>query len=81
MHTSKVVIDWFKEQNIKILEWPSLSPDLNIIENMWGELSRRVYGHGKQYSSKSELKAAIIDNWDEIGKDYVQNLCKKKLFL
>lgn len=49
-----------------MLDWPSKSPDLNPIENLWAILSRRVYPNGKQYDSVALLKAALFEAWEAI---------------
>jgi transposase len=53
--------------------WPPFSPDLNPIENLWGELSRLVYGNGKTYDNLIDLKNSITENWELISERY----CKK----
>ena len=34
-HHSKLVSDFLKTKNIKMLDWPGNSLDLNLIENLW----------------------------------------------
>lgn len=74
IHTAKVVNEWFLHNNIRTIQWPANSPDLNIMENLWGILSREVYSGGKQYCNINELRIAIEDNWRKIDQLTIKNL-------
>ncbi|KAE9098573.1 hypothetical protein PF010_g15505 [Phytophthora fragariae] len=65
-HRSKRTKEFFAEEDIKVLDWPSKSSDLNPIENLWSIMSRRVYPNGKQYDSMPQLKAALFEAWNSI---------------
>lgn len=74
IHKGSLVTTWFTEKNIKVLDWPALSPDLNPIENLWGILARAVYGGRKQYTTVSELKSSIKKAWTDIEQSKLENL-------
>lgn len=52
----------------------TLFTDLNIIENVWAWLSRKVYEAGRQFEDKDALIDAIRDAWSKISLDYLKKL-------
>lgn len=73
-HTSKSTQDWFTKEKINVLPWPSRSPDLNPMENLWGILCRKVYANNKQFLSANELEVAIVNEWHNISESELKRL-------
>ena len=63
-HTSRIAKRFFLEKNIKTLDWPAMSPDMNPIENLWDLIKVRVAS--KQPKNIRELKSKIVEVWNEI---------------
>lgn len=74
-HTAKATLAWFRERQINVLGWPSQSPDLNPIENLWRELKIRVQARDPR--NLEELKQICQDEWAKIPMNICQNLVKK----
>lgn len=58
LHVSKYSRNFFTQENIKLLEWPPYSPDLNIIENVWPILANYIY-YGPTIKNLKELTSRI----------------------
>ncbi|KAK3533217.1 hypothetical protein QTP70_013621 [Hemibagrus guttatus] len=63
-HTSKSTSEWLKKNKMKTLEWPSQSPDLNLIEMLWHDLKKVV--HARKSSNVAELQQFCKDEWAKI---------------
>jgi len=65
---------WIQCENVKVLEWPPYSQDLNTTENVWVWLGGKVYEGGKQYTTQEESITGIKLGWSTITLDYLQKI-------
>jgi transposase len=73
-HSSKHVKGFLEESRIKVLEWPSQSPDLNPIEHIWSHMKRKLAG--KLFKNKTELKEELTRLWNGISMKIAKNLVR-----
>lgn len=56
IHQAQITTQWFQKQAIDIMSRLARSSDLNLIENLWDNLARKVYEGGRQCYSTREVK-------------------------
>ncbi len=56
-HTAKSTKSWLNDHGVGVLDWPANSPDLNPIENLRGNVKRKM--RNKRPQNADELKATV----------------------
>ena len=77
VHRAKIVKKQFEEQNDIIrIDWPAISPDFNIIENIWSLVAKEWDNNKKR--TKENLKSHVIKSWEKLRerKGLMENYSK-----
>lgn len=69
-HTSKLAKLALKD--VRVVNWPAKSPDLNPIERLWNVLKGRI--DVDLYATPDELHNAVIAAWDSITQEEINAL-------
>uniref|UniRef100_A0A8C7VLV9 Transposase Tc1-like domain-containing protein n=1 Tax=Oncorhynchus mykiss TaxID=8022 RepID=A0A8C7VLV9_ONCMY len=73
-HTAGATKEWLRKKHLKVLEWPSQSPDLNPIEHLWRELKVRLVQ--QQPRNLKDLEKVCMEDWAKIPAAVCANLVK-----
>ena len=60
-HKARTTTHWFTTQRIRVMEWPSQSPDLSPIEHLWDEL-KRCMGR-RNFGNADDLFQTMQEEW------------------
>ena len=67
-HTSRVAKNFLTQNRIDIIDWPSNSPDLNLIENTWYIMKNNVE------KRMPKNVGFMVEEWDKIPQEVVNNV-------
>jgi len=73
-HTPKLAMGWFEDAGIKVLEWPTQSPDLNPIKHLWVHLKNLLKSHPEASRGVLELWGRVREAWKAITAETCQTL-------
>ena len=73
-HKSTLVHHWLFNKGIQLIDFPTYSPDLNPIENLWADMARRVEQY--QCDTMEELQDKVAEEWAATPKDYLAELAR-----
>jgi transposase len=63
-HTSKLAVNWRVNNGIEKIDWPSMSPDIAPIENVWQLLKMKL--RSKNLTTYQSLVSAIKREWKSL---------------
>ena len=75
-HVARVCRQFLDDKGIDAIDWPSRSPDLNPIENLWDVMYRCIRRHQVAPQTVQELTDALIQVWEEIPQDTIHYLIR-----
>ena len=71
-HTARATTQFLTANNVNVMEWPSMSPDLSPIEHIWDELDRRVRARPNQPTNLPQLQATLLQEWNNLPNNIVR---------
>ncbi len=73
-HTARVTGQFLRDNGVNVMQWPSVSPDLNPIEHLCDELGRWVRAKPVQAENVRQLQDAMLQEWEQIPQNVIRRL-------
>ena len=74
VHRARSTQNYLHRNGITTMSWPAQSPDINIIENLWLFIKRKLQGRIDRIQNRDDLFREIQRIWTDISPEYVKSL-------
>ena len=71
-HTARATTQFLTANNVNVMEWPSMSPDLSPIEHISDKLDRRKRARPNQPTNLPQLQATLLQEWNNLPNNIVR---------
>ena len=75
-HKANIVKAFMTDNEIQVLPWPAVSPDINCIENLWANMGRALRTTLPRPTNGDELFRCLQAIWNQISEETVTTLTK-----
>ena len=71
---SNSTMQWFRSNQLTVVYFSTLSPDLNPMENFWRIVATDIYANRHQFAIVQEPKLQIERSWFYLNPEFLQIL-------
>ena len=68
-HRAQITQEFLNTNMVNMLDWPSVSPDLNPIEHLWDKIKKRLRKITPKPRSSDELWEQVLLIWNQLTED------------
>ncbi|GFU52397.1 transposable element Tcb1 transposase [Trichonephila clavipes] len=72
-HVARIIQKFFVNHHIELLPWPSRSPDLSPIENMWSMADLRLTQISPPAATPDQLWQRVEAAWSSVPQEHIQS--------
>ncbi|GBN43219.1 Transposable element Tcb2 transposase [Araneus ventricosus] len=73
-HRALLVDEFLESEDIRRMDWPARSPDLNPIEHAWDALGRAIATRNSPPRTIQEMKTALLNEWEKLTQEVINCL-------
>ena len=66
-HVARICRQFLNRNNVNVLPWHAVSPDMNPIEHIWDYLGRKFRARGNVHTLR-DLENTLIQEWKNVPK-------------
>ncbi|GBM02755.1 hypothetical protein AVEN_40822-1 [Araneus ventricosus] len=82
-HRALLIDEFLESEDIRRMDWPARSPDLNPIEHVWDALGRAIATRNPPPRTIQEMETTLLNEWDQLPQEMINCLIsnsEEKLF-